>query len=226
MQPILYGAPLSPFVRKVAVVLEEKAIAYDWKPVRPHDFTAPDFLAISPLGKIPAYKDDKASLADSSVISFYLEKIYPEHPLYPDDTIALARALWFEEYVDGAMVTPMSDIYFHKFFNPLIGKPADQNVLKDAIENRLPPMLAYLESQLKSAQWLVEDRFSIADITVAGSFLNLHMANYFIDEKAYPRLTAHIRNSYERPSFTKCNKSARDFLNSVKEKVRLAAQQH
>ena len=70
--PVLYGAPLSPFVRKVAITLEEKNIPFDWNPVRPHD-RLEAFRAISPLGKIPAYKDNALALADSSVICFDLE---------------------------------------------------------------------------------------------------------------------------------------------------------
>jgi glutathione S-transferase len=213
--PILYGAPLSPFVRKVAVVLEEKGVAYDWNPVRPH-YPEGEFKTISPLGKIPAYRDDKIALADSSVICFYLEKAHPKIPLYPTDTPELVRALWFEEYFDGAMITPLSVIYFQQFWNPeFLGKPTDENALKEALEVTLPPMFSYLESQLKPDEWMVGNRFSIADISLTGGFLNLQMAGWEMDAKAYPKLARYIRRAQERPSFQKIAAFTREFLADV-----------
>jgi len=217
MTPILYGAPLSPFVRKVAVLLEEKNIAYEWNPVRPHD-RLEEFQRISPLGKIPAYQDDKVALADSSVICFYLEKTHPEKPLYPTDTLELVRALWFEEYFDGTMITPLSTIYFQTWMNPLLGKPVDEAALKAAHE-AVPPMFAYLESELNPNQWMVGDTFSIADISLTGGFLNLRLTDFKIDKQRYPKLAAYVERALERPSFKKCEVFMQGFIAKMKEKL-------
>ena len=48
----LLGIPLSPFVRKVAVVLAIKDLPFEQEPVMP-GAADPDFKALSPLGKIP-----------------------------------------------------------------------------------------------------------------------------------------------------------------------------
>jgi len=215
--PILYGAPLSPFVRKVAVMLEEKNLPYEWKPVRPHDRDE-EFRRLSPLGKIPAYRDDKIGLADSSVICFYLEKTHPEPALYPSDTLELVQALWWEEYFDGALVAPMSVIYFQRWANPLFrGKPTDETPLKEALEVTLPPMLAYLESNLKPDRWMIGDTFSIADISLATGFVNLHWADYKLDAALYPKLTAYVERTLARPSFKKCALFERAFIEKMKE---------
>jgi len=216
--PILYGAPLSPFVRKVAVAMEEKNIAYEWNPVRPHD-RLEEFGRISPLGKIPAYKDDLVALADSSVICFYLEKTHPEKSLYPADTLELVRALWFEEYFDGGMITPMSTVYFQKWMNPLLGKPMDEALVKEAIEITLPPMFDYLESQLKPNRWMVGEHFSIADISLAVGFMNLHLAGYPLDKMRYPKLAGYVERALERPSFKKCEAFMQVFIRKMKEKL-------
>jgi glutathione S-transferase len=217
--PILYGAPISPFVRKVAIVLEEKNLPFEWKPVRPHD-RLEEFQAVSPLGKIPAYKDDKIALADSSVISFYLEKMHPENPLYPTDTIELVRALWFEEYFDGALFTPMSIVFQEKWMNPVLGKPVDHAAMREALE-KTPPMLDYLESELKPDQWIVGNRFSIADISIAIGFMNLNLTDYTLDAARYPKMKAHVERALKRPSFQKCDAFLKGFI--VKMKERLAA---
>ena len=87
----LYGNGLSPFVRKVRVVLAEKNVAHEHDPVVPFNVSA-EYKAISPLGKIPAYRDEKGALPDSSVISAYLEKRHPTPALYPIDPYEYARA--------------------------------------------------------------------------------------------------------------------------------------
>ncbi len=69
----LYGTSLSPFVRKVLVVLAEKGVEVQHVPLRFHD-PDPRFQAASPLGKIPALDDDGFLLADSSAIIHYLER--------------------------------------------------------------------------------------------------------------------------------------------------------
>src|SRR5215813_8170252 len=76
----IYGSTVSPFVRKVRVVMAEKGLQYSIDPVSP--FRAPpDFRDISPLGRIPAFRDtdlpEPNHLSDSSVICDYVEHKYP-----------------------------------------------------------------------------------------------------------------------------------------------------
>ena len=85
MSLTVYGAPLSPFVRKLCLCLIEKGLDYELEVVMP--FGQPDwFRELNPLGRIPAFRDGDLKLADSSVICQYLEEHYPEHkPLYGAD---------------------------------------------------------------------------------------------------------------------------------------------
>ena len=199
--PTLYGAGLSPFVRKVRVVLAEKAIAYDHDPVVPFNVSA-EYKAISPLGKIPAYKDENGPLSDSSVICAYLEKRHPTPALYPTDPYQYARALWFEEYADGG-ITPVggAKIFFPRIVAPrFFNQPADETAIQKAIDEDLPPLLSYLESQL-AGDWLVGSQFSIADIGVGTQFVNLRLAGVTVDTQRFPKLSRYIARVHERPSF-------------------------
>src|SRR5512143_38503 len=91
--PTVYGANASPFVRKVRVVLTEKNIPYELEPVFPGPMAPPEFRTLSPLNKIPAFRDGDRTLADSSVICAYLERTHPTPALYPSDPYEYARAL-------------------------------------------------------------------------------------------------------------------------------------
>ena len=57
MTLIVYGSSLSPFVRKVRVVMAEKGLEYTLDPVSPFA-PPPEFLEISPLKRIPAFRDN------------------------------------------------------------------------------------------------------------------------------------------------------------------------
>src|SRR5262245_9129477 len=98
----LYGALLSPFVRKVKIMLEEKGIAHECENLIPLPKT-PELLAMNPVGKIPILVDGELTIPDSSVICAYLEKTHPAPAVYPSDPAEYARALFLEEYADTFM---------------------------------------------------------------------------------------------------------------------------
>ena len=197
----LYGAGLSPFVRKVRVLLAEKNVAYDHDPVIPFNVSA-EYKQISPLGKIPAWKDERGPLSDSSIICQYLEKRHPTPALYPSDPYDCARALWFEEYADSAIVgVAGAKIFFARVVGPrFFNQPTDEAAVAKAISEDLPPLFDYLESQL-SGDWLVGKDFSIADIGVGTQFANMRLAGVSVDTARWPKLARYVARVHERPSF-------------------------
>jgi len=200
--PTLYGANASPFVRKVRVVLAEKGIAYEHDPVVPFGVSA-EYKQISPLGRIPAFRDGDRTLADSSVICAYLERTHPSPALYPSDAYDYARALWFEEYGDGGM-TPVigPKIFFQRFINPrFFGKPTDEAVVSKAIDEELPPLFDYLERELGDREFMVGRSFTIGDIGLGTPLVNLRHAGVRVDPKRWPKLAAYVERIHGRPSF-------------------------
>ena len=199
----LYGAGLSPFVRKVRVLLAEKGVSYEHDPVVPFNVSA-EYKAMSPLGKIPAYRDEKGALADSSVICAYLERRHPTPALYPSDPYEYARALWFEEYGDSPLVAITGPkIFFQKIIGPaFFNQPTDDAVVSKAVNEELPPLFDYLESQI-TGDWLVGSQFSIADISIGTQFVNLRLAGVSVDAARWPKLARYIARVHERPSFKK-----------------------
>jgi len=200
--PTVYGVPASPFVRKVLVALAEKGIAHDREDVIPVNVSA-EYKKLSPLGKIPAFRDGDVSLADSSVIIAYLEKTRPEPALYPNNPGEYARALWFEEYGDGGLAPIVGPkIFFEKIVGPRVFKrPTDEAVVNKAVSEELPPMYDYLESQLTSSDWLVGGRFSVGDIGVATQLIQPFLSGFPLDAKRWPKLSAYFERALARPSF-------------------------
>lgn len=199
--PTVYGVNASPFVRKVRVFLAEKGIAYELEPVIPVN-VSPEYRKISPLGKIPAFRDGDRTLADSSVICAYLERTHPEPPLYPRDPYDYARALWYEEYGDGGIIPVVGPkIFFQRVVGPhIFQQKTDEAVVQKAIDEELPPLFDYLESQLGKDDALIGGKFSIADIGVVSPLINMHLAGVGIDAKRWPKLARYYAAVMARPS--------------------------
>ena len=200
----LLGANVSPFVRKVRIQLAEKGIAYEHEPVSPFA-PPPGWRDLSPLGKIPVLVDNGKVINDSSVISQYIERKNPATPMLPKDDDGYIQALWLEEFMDGGFVPVAGG----KVFLPLIVMPMMKKQPPDeaaragaakAVAEDLPPLWAYLESQLGDRQFFVNDSLSLADIAVTSMHVNLRHAGVGVDATAFPRLAAFIERMFARPS--------------------------
>ena len=201
----LMGANVSPFVRKVRVLLAEKNLPYAYEQVSP--FAPPaGWREISPLGKIPALLDGATVVNDSSVICQYIERKNPATPLLPRDDDGYIRALWLEEFVDGG-VTPIAG---GKLFFPLAVAPMQSKQPPDAathaqaakvVAEEMPTLWNYLEAQLGTNQFFVGNALSLADIAVASIHVNLHHVRVAPDATRWPGLVAFLGRMFARPSF-------------------------
>lgn len=208
---ILYGNSLSPFVRKVMVFAAEKGVSLETKAAFPGG-DDPAFRAMSPFGKIPAFSDGDYLLCDSSAIVHYIEAKHPSPALIPVEAKGRGRAVWFDEFADTILVPPMGKIYFNRVIAKLVGRPADLAAADEAQANELPPVLAWLETQIPASRFLVGDALSLADISVGTMLVNLEHAGAAPDAGQYPKLVAYGESILSRPSFATIVASERRVL--------------
>jgi glutathione S-transferase len=215
MVATVYGVALSPYVRKVLIVLEIKNISYRIEPVNPFD-PPKNFNQISPLNKIPVFADDNITVADSAVICDYLERQYPHHPIYPSDNVQRAQALWFEVYAGNKLINLLGNLFFERIVKPrFLDQPTDNNVIDSIIADQLPSALNYLEEKVMG-EFLVGDQFSIADISICTTFLNASYADFEIASDRWPALANYVNNILRLPSFVKRKKQDIELLNEEK----------
>jgi glutathione S-transferase len=204
----LYGAPQSPFVRKVRIVLAEKGLPYAFEGPAP---------ALHPLGKMPVLRDGDVVVPDSSVICAYLEKKHPAPALYPEDPAGYARALFLEEYADTQMSEGMGAIVLERFVKPhVLKQPTDEAHVEQllaaartrwvgkpssAAGHPLPSVLDYLESELPEGRDTVLARFSIADAALGVHLGWLAFAGIELDARRWPRTARYYGALVARPSF-------------------------
>ncbi len=216
MTLILYGAPLSPFVRKAEVVLREKGIPFESESV--NILPMPDwFKAISPARRIPVLRDTSigtegraGTLPDSSAICAFLEQKQPDPPLYPREPFAHGRAIWLEEWADSELAGAIGLGIFRPLMFPRFqGKAPDVETAKATWHEKLPRLFDYLEEELEAAgaarpedaRHLLGGALSIADVAVGVQLAQLEMVAGLPDVRRWPRAVTFAERTIARPSF-------------------------
>jgi glutathione S-transferase len=197
---ILHGVSLSPFVRKVRAALARKSIAYDLVNVMPGAMDA-EFLAKSPLSKIPVWEEDGWTLPDSSVICAYLERVHPQVAIYPEDPREFAAALFWEEYADTRLVESSTPIFFQRVVRQKFFKQAaDEDIVRRQLDEVLPPVFDQLEALFIGDPVVSDPReLTIATISIWTPFVNLDHAGFELDAKAWPGLAAFLDGMNSHP---------------------------
>jgi glutathione S-transferase len=212
MSLVLYGAPLSPFVRKVDVFLREKGLPFESESV--NILPMPDwFKEISPARRIPVLRDRDVgevgragTLPDSSAICAYLERLHPAPPLYPEEAFAYGRALWYEEWADTELVMAVGAGLFRPIMFPIFQKKEpDLETARKTWNERLPRLLDYLEEELAgdlgARDHLVGEALSIADVAVACQLVQATLVGGPLDAARWPAVVRFYDATTARPSF-------------------------
>jgi len=201
MSPIVYGAPLSPFVRKLRLFLAEKGLDYQLEIITP--FGQPEwYRELSPLGRIPALKDGDFTLADSSVICHYLEEKHPDlPPLYGSTPEQRARINWLEKYADYELA-PLTTfaVFRNRVLKPTMQQPCDEAAVQSALHDKLPSHFDYLEKTLGSAAYFVDNQLSMADLAISCQLINLEHGGEHLDSQRWPQLANLFARVKARPS--------------------------
>jgi glutathione S-transferase len=196
----VFGALLSPYVRKVCLVAEEKGLDYELVLSSPHG-PHPDFQAASPFGKIPAIRDGDYSLSDSSAIVAYLDAKHPETPLLPADPRLRGKAMWFDEFADTILAGSGLKVLFNRLVAPkLLKLPSDEAIAAQG-EAELPAIYDYLERVAPERGWLVGDGFTLGDIAVASVLRSVTAVGVEPKPERYPRIEAWYARVRERPAW-------------------------
>ena len=205
MALLVYGSSVSPFVRKVRVVLAEKGVEYKLEQVSPFA-PPPEFLAISPLKRIPVLRDtdlpEPNTLPDSSAISDYLEHKFPKPALYPGESFQRGRALFYEEYADTLLAQTLGPgVFFERVVKKMMRKEPDEAAVAVVLRDKIPPIFDFLEKEIGTKKFFVGDSFSIADIAMGSTFVNFEHAGETVDANRWPHLARYVAAIHARPSF-------------------------
>lgn len=203
---VIYGSPVSPFVRKVAACCIIKEVAYEIAAV---DVFAPPqwFRDISPMKRIPVLRDRSiaaegagGTIADSSAICAYIEKKHPAPAVYPTGAFDHARALFWEEFADTSLAFAGGmGIFRPIFFAAAKREEPDLAKARATWAEQMPPVFDTLEAALDGGKFLAGGALSIADITTAAVLGQIGLVAELPLDK-WPRLAAHYAAMSAHPA--------------------------
>ncbi len=198
---ILYGSSMSPFVRKTLAYISEKGLEVELKPIGIGD-QDPAFREASPFGKMPGFRDGDFAISDSTAIITYLEATYPDPPLIPVAPASRARTIWYEEFADTILAACMGKLFFNRVVAPrFLGREGDLAAADKAQAEELPPLIDYIEKMIPASGYLVDDRLTLADLSVASPFVNFGHLGIAVNPAAHPKTAAFVEGILARPSF-------------------------
>ena len=163
----LYHHTLSPFCRKLRLVLSEKKVEFElieekyWEKRK-------DFLLISPAGKVPVLRGNGRTFTESQAICEFIDAICPDPPLMPEDS--------FDQYETRRLVCWFDGLFNKEVTSRLVGEralrrlqgggPPDANNL--ALGRKcLRVHLNTIHELLDKRRWIAGDRMTLADFAAA-----------------------------------------------------------
>lgn len=199
----LHHVPLARSLR-VMWLLEELGLVYDvrYYSIRDGSLRAPDFLALSPAGRVPVLEHHGAVWVESAAIVQMLCETYGEAGLMPPpgqpERARFLEVLSLSETV-GCL---LENLNLNQVFLRPPARPS-ATVVK-LLNARLRAVLAAMEARMEGDH-LLPSGFSAADIMFAYGF---ELARYYVDLDQYPRLMAYWDGLRARPAYRRAK--ARD----------------
>ena len=173
----LFHLPLSPFCRKIRLVMAEKRQEVDlveepvWK-------KRLEFLKLNAAGKVPVLILNGKVLCESTSIFEYLEEIYPSPPLLPSEISKKAEARrlssWFDDKFHSEVT---SNLLYERVYKKIskTGHP-DSDLIKEGAK-KIKFHLDYMNWLLEKRRWLACDYMTIADFSAAAHLSCLDYIN-------------------------------------------------
>ena len=173
---------------KVRVCLAEKNVPWDSRVLVPTDLRKPEYLDLNPHGYVPTLVDGDAVIAESRIISEYIDDSCAGPRLQPNDPLLRARMRLWTKQVDEALhpnvyvlsfVTNFRDMFLampdhvRAQMLPLDHTKRERTIdmLKHGFESihvglalqRFARLIDDMEGALAQAAWLAGPEYSLAD---------------------------------------------------------------
>ena len=170
---LLYHLPLSPYARKVRLVLTEKRLPFELRVEKPWD-RRPDYLKINPSGTVPTLMDEELAVPDSSVICEYLEEAYPDTPLLGRTLAERVEVRRLVAWLDGQFAQEVTrHLYGEKIVKRMSGAgQPNASALRVGFLN-LKTHLTYIGWLAETRKWLGGSAISLVDMAAAAHLSTL-----------------------------------------------------
>jgi GSH-dependent disulfide-bond oxidoreductase len=201
----LYSLP-TPNGVKVSIMLEEIGLRYEPHTINigKNETFTPEYLSLNPNGKIPAIIDPDGpggaplGLFESGAILQYLAE--KTGKLLPADAARRFETIQWVHFQMSAVGPMFGQVgYFYKFAGREI---ADKRPLERYVAES-KRLLGVLERRLDGRQWIMDDAYTIADISLLGWVRNLigfYGARDIVAFDSFGQVSAWLERGLARPA--------------------------
>jgi glutathione S-transferase len=224
----LYDNINSVCAQKVRIALHEKG-----QKAKEHlltlrgDQNEPAYMKLNPNGVVPTLVHDEKTIVESSLILYYIDEIFPEPPLMPNEPLLRFRVRMYNKLIDEYMHNACTILTFATAFRsrflttprevwlaeinkaPLkrraeykrsvIEHGLDSEFVIDAVAQH-QKLLSWMANSLKNGPYLAGNRFSNADCAVIPYILRLDLLKLGGMWERYPAITEWWAQMGTRPS--------------------------
>ncbi len=153
----------SPYSWSVLLALEVKKLEYKSTLIEllKGEGRTPEFLALNPRGKVPVLRDGDMNIYESPAILSYLDRKYPEYPIFgdsPEKNAEIMRIISeYNSYIEPHIMHLISSAFW--------SNPPNQIGLEEA-KQALFYELSNFEKALTEKSWLTGEQITAADIVI------------------------------------------------------------
>lgn len=180
---------------RVRWALEEAGLEYEERLIGPEDQKSQGYRELQPFGQVPAYEEDGLVLFESGAIVLHVAE--RSAALMPASTAARARARSWLIAALNSIEPAIQNLAEIDLFH---ANEAWAIARRPAVEDRVRVRLTELSSYLGAGQYLVEDRFTAADLMMTTVLRILRHTDLLAE---VPALDAYRRRCESRPAFQK-----------------------
>lgn len=152
----LHGGPLSNYYCMARAALLEKGLAFEEVPFSPSQ--DPEYLARSPMGKVPCLETDEGFLTETRVIVEYVDELQPEPPLLPASPFERAKVRELAQAVELYI-----ELVARRGYGALRGNLLPDN-RKEGFRTELTRGAKAVARLTRFAPWIAGESYSYADI--------------------------------------------------------------
>lgn len=195
----LYFAPRSRSVRP-RWLLEELEVPYELIKIdlARQENTAPAYLAVNPLGEVPALVDGDVTLLGALASCLHLADRFPEKHLAPP-VGSPERGPYYHwlVFAETALDSAVMELYGHAQLPEAQKASASATEALAKHKTRLTAVLDTLQAGLGGREFLVGGTFTAADLSTASI---LHLAHTLKLLDGHPQLMEYVRRHSQRPA--------------------------
>jgi glutathione S-transferase len=186
---IIHSIPGSPYGRAALMILEEKGLPYQLRPVAPGTFRLPEHLARHPFGRVPVLEHGEFSLYETQAILRYIDRIAPTPSFTPWDAKEAARMDQLMNINDWYLFQGVSSVIcFQRVVGPrLMGKVPDEELISAAMP-KAHAVFGELSRLLGDQRFFANDELSLVDILMAPQL------DFFFETPEWETLTSRHPN--------------------------------